>query len=248
MPPKITLEIFKGALPLFVSVTNSCALVTLVFSFGKFIEVELKPVSGWAAMPVRATTWGLLGSEAVKVRLAVRFTFPPVTAAGWKITLMVQEPVDAGKFAPVQEFTPIVKSLALVPVIVGAVPEIVTADGLKLLTVIGEGPLGVPTFWLGKFKGLGLGKTTRFTAVPVKLTICAPNTLSVTVRTATRGLLVAVGENVMFTMQLPVKAWITAPTVHVVPAEIAYSVELAPLRPTVVSMTGPFEVFFRRTA
>src|SRR5579863_8253067 len=236
----------SDALPLFVSVTDCCGLDTPVFSFGKEIEFELKPTIGCAAVPFKTTTCGLFGSEAANVRLAVLLT--PPADAGWKITLIVQEPVDAGKTAPVHVFVPNEKSLALVPVIVAAVPEIVTTDGLKLLTVIGVGLLAVPTFWLGKFSGLGLGKTTRFTAVPLKLTGCAPNTLSLMVRTATRGLLVAVGENVMLAMHDPVSAGICAPTVHVVPAAIAYSAGFAPLKPTAVSMTGPFEVFFNWTA
>lgn len=143
-------------------------------------------------------------------------------AVGWKVILTVQTPVVAGIFAPlVQVFVPIAKSPAFVPLIAG-VPEIETAAEVKLLSVTVCGPLVVPTNWLvANVSGLGLTLTMGFAPVPLRVTGCAPNVPSVIVRVAVRGLLIAVGVNVMFTMQVPLSAGIFAPAVQVVPAAIA---------------------------
>ena len=138
-------------------------------------------------------------------------------AVGWKMTFTVQV-LPAVTIAPfVQVLAPSRKS----PLTVGVL-EIVMLAAVPLVSVTGIGELCVPNNWdPAKVSEVGLTLTFGFAPVPLKLTGCAPNTLSVTVRVAVRGLAVPVGENVMFTMHVPVSAGIAALTVQVVPAAIA---------------------------
>lgn len=142
VPPRITLVILRVAVPAFVSVTVCCPLVKPRFTLPNVIELDVRLATGCVPVPFSAMVWGLLAStESVIVRVALRLPAP----VGWKIILTVQMPVVAGIIAPfVQVLVPSVKSLALVPVIAG-VPETVTEEAVRLLSVTVWGALGVPT-------------------------------------------------------------------------------------------------------
>jgi hypothetical protein len=144
VPPSITLVIVIDALPVLVSVTVICPLVTPVFSFPKAIVEPLKVATGWIAVPLKETMCGLPESgESEMVRLAARLV--PPDAPGVNITFVTHDPVVFGKLAPlVHVFVPSVKSLAFVPVMEG-VPETLTAPEVGLLSVTGCGELGKPT-------------------------------------------------------------------------------------------------------
>ena len=83
-------------------------------------------------MPLSVTGNEAAGDESEMVSVAER-AVPPVTP-GVKITVTVQEEPAATVF-PVQLFAAGEKSLALVPVNAGAVPETVTGETVGLLRV-----------------------------------------------------------------------------------------------------------------
>lgn len=66
---------------------------------------------------------------------------------------------------------PIEKSLGLVPVIVGAVPETVTEAFVGLLSVTVCGELAVPTVCALKVSEAGLTLTAGLAAVPFKVMV-----------------------------------------------------------------------------
>ncbi len=94
-------------------------------------------------MPLSDTGNEAAGDESEMVRVAER-AVPPVTP-GVKITVTVQEELAATVF-PVQLFVPSEKSLALVPVNAGTVPETVTGEVVGLLRVTVCDALDVPMF------------------------------------------------------------------------------------------------------
>jgi hypothetical protein len=171
VPPRSALEIFSVPLPVLVSVTNCCPLVTPVSRLPKAIVELFKLATGCVAVPLRATVsvpFEELVMESVADRLA-----PPVTT-GLKITFTTQEPVVAGKLAfSVQLFVPSEKSPALVPLIDGA-PVTVTAAPVGLLSVTGCAALEVLTAVAPKLMEVGFTLTFGFVPAPDKLITTEP--------------------------------------------------------------------------
>ena len=143
-------------------------------------------------------------------------------AVGLNVISIEHVPVPAGiPVPPVQLSLPITKSPEFVPLIVGVL-VIVIAAPVKLLSVTVCGALCVLTSCpVANVSGFGLTKTTGFAPVPLSVTACALNPMPVIVSVAVRGLVIAVGEKVMLTMQVPVSAGTFAPAVQVVPAATA---------------------------
>jgi hypothetical protein len=165
VPPRITLEIFSVAFPVFDNVTVCWPLVSPVSKLANAMVVALKLVAGCIAVPFNITVCGLLGSDAAMESVAVRLV-PPV-GPGSKITLTTQVPVVATKVAPGQESAPNEKSLMLVPVICGVLT--VTELDVGLLSVTACGALADPTAWALKVSEIGLALTSGFDCAPVRL-------------------------------------------------------------------------------
>jgi hypothetical protein len=192
-PLAATLEMFKAALPVLVSVTVCAELVapTLVLVN---VSVAGSSVTTGPRTPVPASriVCGLFAA------LSVRVTDPywvPV-AVGVKVTLMEQVP-------PLATLAPHV--LVSVKLAEGATLERVKDEPPVLYKSTVSGPLLVPTTWLGKVR-LVVERLTAGAATPVPVsntTWGLPGALSMRVRAPTLAP-GAVGVNVTLTTQLVV--------------------------------------------
>lgn len=156
-PVSVTALIFSAALPLFVIVTTTGALVAPCVVLGSIIGLLGATVTAGVAearpLPLRARICGLLEASSVNCKLARRFPVP----LGAKATPTLQVPL-AAIAAAVQVLDVIAKSVGLVPVMVtlliwrGAPP--------LLVTVIEIGALEVPAATSGKSMGPAGAKPT----------------------------------------------------------------------------------------
>lgn len=128
--------------------------------------------SGAIAVPLSVTGKEAAGDVSEIVRVAERAV--PPDAPGVKTTETVHDPVVAGRVWPVQLLVLIEKSLRLVPVIVGAVPETVTAAFVGLLSVTVCDELATPTVCGPKVSDVGLTLTAGFAEFPFRVIVTVP--------------------------------------------------------------------------
>lgn len=178
----------------------------------KGTEVGERLATGLKPVPLSETCCGLVGSEFVTRKVAVRV--PP--AVGVKVTLIVQ-------LAPAAKVEPQVvvraKSPAFVPVKEVTIEVRLVVPMLLRVTTWAE--LVVPATWLPKVRLPGARVTP--VPVPVRATVCGlPEALSVMESEAVREP-IALGLNVMLKVQL-------SPTARVAP-QVVVRVKSAALVP-----------------
>lgn len=142
LPPSTMLVMFSAALPVFVTVTVCCPVVTPTSELPNDMVVEFKLATGSTAVPLRETGNDAAGEVSEIVSVAVRLV-PPETP-GVKVTPIVQEEL-AATVLPVQLLFTSAKSPGFAPVMAGAVPETVTEEPVGLLSVTVCDALVVPT-------------------------------------------------------------------------------------------------------
>ena len=156
-PVSVTALIFRAALPLFVTVTMTGALVAPCVVLGSIIGLlgtTVTPgVAGARPLPLRARICGLLEASSVNCKLASRSPVP----LGVKVAPTEQVALTAIG-AAVQVLDAIPKSVGLVPVTV----TLLICNGAPPLfvTVIEIGAVEVPVATSGKSIGLAGAKPT----------------------------------------------------------------------------------------
>jgi hypothetical protein len=245
VPLNATVAIVSGAVPVFVSVTVCCPLVTLTNWLLKF-NVVATDATGAIPVPFSVTVWVVGLALSVTVNVAVR---PPVPL-GVNVRITTHDPVFAATDALLMQVVPaatMAKSLALAPLIATAfaaancTPKPPVFDSVTV-----RFPLVVPTFWFGvKFTGLGAKFSAAVTPDPDRATDCfdpatAPES-SVITRVTGPNVPTAVGANVTLIVHVP-RAGMASPFVQVVPTPIPNSVEFVPTVMATALVAARFKV------
>jgi hypothetical protein len=165
-PEKDRLLIVRVEVPVFLSVIAFGAPLFPIATETQFKEVGLtdalpEPVA--APVPLRATVWGLLVAESVKLRVAERAP----DAVGLNTTEAVQEPA-AARLAP-QVLIAMLKSPAFAPDI--ATLLMVIAELSPFESVADFEALVEPTFVLPNTRLVGLADTLPLAEVPVPVKV-----------------------------------------------------------------------------
>ena len=206
VPPIVTVDRMRLAVPLSVTVSVRAALVVAGGWLGKLNPEAERPTTTSVPVPLKVTVCGLPLALSVKTSEALKL---PVVA-GVNVTLTAQVMVGA-TVAPVQVSALLAKSLGFVPPIAAVemfrllVPVLVTVTVWAVLVVLAS--------WV-KVKPGAEKLTAGAVPVPLKVTVCGlPLALSVKTSEALK-LPVVAGVNVTLTAQV-------LPGVTVAPVQVS---------------------------
>jgi hypothetical protein len=172
VPVIATLLIVIVALPVFLSVATTAALLVLIVRMPNGIDVGERLATGLIPVPLKVTRWGLPLALSVTERVADRAD----AAVGLNVTV-IEQLVPAARLLP--QLLVAAKSPELLPE--SAILVIVSAPAPVLESVTVWGLLAVLSAWFPNAKEVGLNEASGI-AVLVKLTPVTLAPFTVTAR------------------------------------------------------------------